>query len=58
MWTVHEGDPTIALSEHFTQTDALRAAFAHADDRGSERVVIHDRYHRTRSVGTTARATV
>ena len=46
-WRVYEAGATAPLSEHTNATDAERAALARADDRAAERVVVHDRYHRT-----------
>jgi hypothetical protein len=46
-WRVYDAGATAPLSEHTNATDAELTALAHADDRHAERVVIHDRYHRT-----------
>jgi len=46
-WRVFEAGATAPLSEHTSATDAELAALARADDRDAERVVVHDRYHRT-----------
>lgn len=46
-WRVYESGVTAPLSEHVSATDAELAALARADDCDAERVVIHDRYHRT-----------
>jgi hypothetical protein len=46
-WRVYETDAAAALSEHTNATDAERAARACAEDRDAQRVVVHDRYHRT-----------
>jgi hypothetical protein len=46
-WRVYETDSAEALSEHTSATDAELAARARAEDRAVERVVVHDRYHRT-----------
>jgi hypothetical protein len=46
-WRVYETDAAAAISEHTNATDAERAARARAEDRDAQRVVIHDRYHRT-----------
>ena len=46
-WRVYEDGATAPLSEHTNATDAERAALTRADERDAERVVIHDRYHRT-----------
>jgi hypothetical protein len=40
---------SVALSEHTTETAAESAARAEALRRGCERIVVHDRYHRTRA---------
>ncbi len=47
-WRVYEADELVVLSEHTTASEAEFVALAHAEDRGAERVVVHDRYHRTR----------
>jgi hypothetical protein len=49
-WRVYETDAAEPLSEHTSATEAEFAARAHAQDRAAERVVVHDRYHRTRDV--------
>jgi hypothetical protein len=46
-WRVFETDASEPLSEHTSATDAEFAARARAEDRAIERVVVHDRYHRT-----------
>src|SRR4051812_49518203 len=46
-WRVYENDASEPLSTHTNATDAERAALTRADDRDAQRVVIHDRYHRT-----------
>jgi hypothetical protein len=46
-WRVYEDDATTPLSAHTNATDAERAALTQADERDAERVVVHDRYHRT-----------
>ena len=46
-WRVYETDAAEPLSEHTSATDAELAARARAEDRAVERVVVHDRYHRT-----------
>jgi hypothetical protein len=46
-WRVYEIDEDSPLSEHVTATEAELAARIHAKDRDAERVVVHDRYHRT-----------
>jgi hypothetical protein len=49
-WRVHDGDPAVPSSEHASETDAELAARQRAKERGAERVVVHDRYHRTRRI--------
>jgi hypothetical protein len=49
-WRVYEAEAPAPLSEHTSATDAELAAQARAEDRGAERVVVHDRYHRTHDV--------
>ena len=46
-WRVYAAGANSPLSEHTNATDAELAALARADDRDDERVVVHDRYHRT-----------
>jgi hypothetical protein len=46
-WRVYETDAAAPLSEHTNATEAEFAARARAQDRDAERVVVHDRYHRT-----------
>jgi len=46
-WRVYEAGAPAPLSEHTNATDAELTALAQADDRDAERVVVHDRYHRT-----------
>ena len=48
-WAVREGDAAGTLSEHVSQTDAVRAARERARARGAERVYIRDRYFRIRA---------
>ena len=45
-WRVYATDAAQALSEHTSATNAESRAGG-AEDRGVERVVVHDRYHRT-----------
>ena len=57
-WRVFDAGAREAVSEHTNATDAELAAQEH----GADRVVIHDRYHRTHDapstlVGARARAT-
>jgi hypothetical protein len=49
-WRVYDTEATAPLSEHTNATDAELAAQARAEDRGAERVVVHDCYHRTHDV--------
>lgn len=46
-WRVFEADADSPLSEHASATEAEFAAQAWAYRRGAERVIVHDRYHRT-----------
>ena len=46
-WRVYAAGASSPLSEHTNETDAELAALTRADDRDDERVVVHDRYHRT-----------
>jgi hypothetical protein len=46
-WRVYEADAPVLLSEHTNATEAELAATRLAETRGAERVVLHDRYHRT-----------
>jgi len=52
-WRVYETDAAEALSEHTSATAAERAARARAEDRAVERLVVHDRYHRTHDAALT-----
>ena len=54
-WRVYEGQAPAPLSEHTNATDAELAARARAMDRGAERVVVHDRYHRTHDLDASPR---
>jgi uncharacterized protein DUF2188 len=47
-WRVYDAGTVKPVSEHTNATEAELAAKARAEDRGAERVVVHDRYHRTR----------
>src|SRR3954468_17707156 len=49
-WRVHDGDPSEPASEHMSTTAAEAAAYSRATERGADRIVIHDRYHRIRLV--------
>jgi len=46
-WRVYDTGADGPISEHTNATEAELAARARAQDRDAERVVIHDRYHRT-----------
>src|SRR5947208_6391362 len=46
-WRVYDTDAEAPISEHTNATEAELAARARAEDRGVDRVVVHDRYHRT-----------
>ena len=46
-WRVYEDGASVPLSEHTNATDAERTALRRADERDADRVVVHDRYHRT-----------
>jgi anti-sigma regulatory factor (Ser/Thr protein kinase) len=48
-WSVYVDAAGGALSEHTSETAAESAARAQALLRGAERIVVHDRYHRTRT---------
>jgi hypothetical protein len=52
-WRVYEAGGTSPLSQHTNATDAERAALAQGDDRNADRVVVHDRYHRTHDAAPT-----
>jgi hypothetical protein len=54
-WRVFEAEAPAPLSEHTNATDAELAARARAEDRGAERVVVHDRYHRTHDAESSPR---
>ena len=47
-WRVYDHDAKAPLSEHASATEAELAAQALAQDRHADRVVVHDRYNRTR----------
>jgi hypothetical protein len=49
-WLVQEREPALSESEFETETAAELAALARARTRGGGRIVIHDRYHRTREI--------
>ena len=46
-WRVFDAGAPEPVSEHTSATDAELAAREHAEDNGADRVVVHDRYHRT-----------
>jgi hypothetical protein len=46
-WRVYDADTAAPLSEHTNATEAELAARAEAEDRNADRVIVHDRYHRT-----------
>ena len=46
-WRVYNDGAEAPVSEHTSATEAELAARARAEDRDAERVVVHDRYHRT-----------
>jgi len=46
-WRVHGTGAPEPISEHTNATEAELAAKARAEDRDAQRVVVHDRYHRT-----------
>ena len=50
IWRVYDRDAEAPLSEHTSATEAELAAQALAQDREADRVVVHDRYNRTRDV--------
>jgi hypothetical protein len=47
IWRVYDTDADAPISEHTNATEAELAARAQAAGRSAERVVVHDRYHRT-----------
>jgi hypothetical protein len=53
---VHDGDPAAPQSEHMSENAAEFAARVRARACGAERVVVHDRYHRTRELTPLARS--
>ena len=46
-WRVYDPEADAELSEHASATEAQFTAQARAADCDAERVVVHDRYHRT-----------
>ena len=56
-WGVFEDASRRPLSVHRSATEAEFVAWGHAKDRDSERILVHDRYGRTRpAVGAGAAA--
>src|SRR5690349_21501307 len=53
-WRVDGGDPSAPASEHLSTTAAEAAAYSRATECGADRIVIHDRYHRTRLIDSEA----
>jgi hypothetical protein len=51
-WRVYTAGAATPLSEHTNATEAEFAARARAAEHGAERVVVHDRYHRTHETHT------
>jgi hypothetical protein len=49
-WRVYDAGAQAPLSEHTNATEAEFAAQARAEEHDAERVVVHDRYHRTHEV--------
>jgi hypothetical protein len=50
-WRVYQADEGVPLSQHTSATEAELAAQVWAEERGADRIVVHDRYHRTHDVG-------
>ena len=48
-WIVRRDDATSPMSEHAEAGEASRAAFAAARTAGDTQVLLHDRYHRSRT---------
>ena len=46
-WRVYRSDASAPLSQHRDATEAELAAQVWAEQRGAERIVVHDCYHRT-----------
>ena len=46
-WRLYATDASAPLSRHTNATEAEFAARAIANNRGANRIVVHDRYHRT-----------
>ncbi|RKQ86047.1 histidine kinase-like protein [Solirubrobacter pauli] len=55
-WQVYLGTKDAVLSSHGSETDAERAAHQHAALHECRRIVVHDRYFRTRSLTVRARS--
>jgi hypothetical protein len=51
-WRVYDAGADEAVSEHTSATGAEVAAKARAEDQDAQRVVVHDRYHRTLDAAT------
>ena len=49
-WRVYDAGSEAPVSEHTSATEAELAALDRAKRHGAERVVVHDRYHRTHEV--------
>jgi hypothetical protein len=49
-WLVRDTEAAAPCSEYETQTAAESAARVHAERQGAKRIVVHDRYHRTREL--------
>ncbi len=49
-WRVQDGEGAVARPEYPSETEAEFAARAQAVARGVDRVVVHDRYARTRDL--------
>ena len=49
-WRVYDAGLVEPVSEHTNATEAELAALTRAEKQGAERVVVHDRYHRTHEV--------
>jgi hypothetical protein len=55
-WRVYDAGAEEAVSEHTSATEAELAAKARAEDQDAQRVVVHDRYHRTHEAATSPAA--
>ena len=49
-WLVRDTQASAPWSEYGTQTAAELAARVRAERQGATRIVVHDRYHRTREL--------